>query len=210
MTTNRTHILLVRHGATDWSRDDRFCGVTDIALSADGVAQAQRLARRLATIPITAVYCSPLRRTRQTATILAAPHQPEVVAVPELVEMNFGAWEGRLRAEIRGSDVYAAWQRDPVGITPPDGEAAYAVAARIVEAMTAIVERQRGQTILIVAHKTVNRILLCHWLGLPLGSYRDRIAQDPCALNEITIHAGVGAQIRRLNDTAHLESAGAD
>ena len=62
MTTNRTRILLVRHGATDWSRDDRFCGVTDIDVSAEGVAQAQRLARRLATIPITAVYCSPLRR----------------------------------------------------------------------------------------------------------------------------------------------------
>ena len=76
--------------------------------------------------------------------------------------------------------------------------------------MTAIVERQRGQTVLIVAHKTVNRILLCHWLGLPLGSYRDRIAQDPCALNEVTIHDGTGAQIRRLNDTAHLESSGAD
>jgi len=212
MQSTPTNILLVRHGATEWTRDDRFCGVSDIDLIAEGEHQAERLALRLAQTSITAVYCSPLRRTRQTAAILAAPHALPPIVVPKLIEMNFGAWEGRLRDEIRANDQarYTAWRRDPVGIVPEDGESTYGVAARALDALTQIVERHQGQTVLIVAHKTVNRIVLCHWLGLPLALYRERIAQDPGALNWIVIGTQGTVQIKHLNDTAHSIATGAD
>ena len=69
-----TRVFLVRHGATVLTSEDRFAGATDVDLSAEGRAQATRLAERLRDDDMAAVYCSPLRRTRDTAALIAAPH----------------------------------------------------------------------------------------------------------------------------------------
>ena len=70
-----TRLYLVRHGATQLTAEDRFSGAIGVDLSVEGRAQAERLAERLATEPISAVYASPLSRTVETATILATPHR---------------------------------------------------------------------------------------------------------------------------------------
>src|SRR5215831_7719989 len=95
-----TRIFLVRHGATVLSAEDRFAGSTDVELSDEGRAQAARLAERLATEKLAAVYASPMGRTRETAAILAAPHGLEVQARNGLREIDHGRWEQMTRSEV--------------------------------------------------------------------------------------------------------------
>src|SRR5512138_2207513 len=95
-----TRLFLVRHGATQLTAEDRFSGAVGVDLSKEGRAQAKRLARRLADEPISAVYCSPLSRTVETASILAEPHKLPVVTREGLKEISHGRWEGLTRPEV--------------------------------------------------------------------------------------------------------------
>ena len=200
-----TDLWLARHGATAWSHADLMCGTSDIELAPEGQVQAVLLAQRLAGERIDAIYTSPLQRAIATAAPIAAHHQIMPIVLDDLREMDFGAWEGQSRDAIKANDGerYRAWQRDPAVVRPTDGEGAYAVAERAVRAFATIVERHPDQTVLLVAHRTFNRIALCHLLGLPIRAYRDRIAQGICALNRVHIAANGDAQITLLNDTAH-------
>jgi len=95
-----TRIFLIRHGATELSAEDRFAGEVDVALSDIGRDQARRLAKRLSSERMAAVYSSPLGRTRETASILAAPHSLPVESCDGLREISHGHWEGKTRAEV--------------------------------------------------------------------------------------------------------------
>jgi probable phosphoglycerate mutase len=194
-------LWLARHGATAWSREDRFCGRSNIPLSDEGRIQAVSMGTYLAKLPIAAVYCSPLQRSLQTATAVASKHGLVPQTATDLREMDFGSWEGRTRTAIVAEEamLYSAWQRDPVYTTPPGGESAMAVAERVSAVLTTICARHEGQTILIVAHKTVNRILICQVLGLPIVTYRERLAQDVACLNRMRIGSAVSAQLQLLN-----------
>lgn len=138
--------------------------------------------------------------------MVARPHGLEPVLCPDLVEIDFGAWDGMLRSEIvaRYPELYAAWRHDPAGVPAPGGEPGYAALARAAPAVYEIVGRHAGQAILIVAHKAINRLLLCHWLDLPPRFYRSRLGQLPCALNCIEWLDGE-PMVTLVNDTAHLE-----
>jgi broad specificity phosphatase PhoE len=200
-----TDVWLARHGATAWSHADVICGRSDIELSAEGQVQALLLVQRLAGEKLDAIYTSPLLRAVETAAPIAAQHQIMPVMVDDLREMDFGAWEGRARPAIKADDGerYRAWQRDPATVSPTDGEGAYTVAERATRALADIVTRHPDQTVLLVAHRTLNRILLCHLLGLPIQVYRDRIGQGVCALNRFRIDGDGNVQLTLLNDVAH-------
>src|SRR3954467_9265903 len=95
-----TLLYLLRHGETDWNRDgNRYAGRTDVPLSDRGREQARAVATTLASVPFSAIYCSTLQRSRETAEIIAASHNLPVVADPRLIEIDFGTWEGLTRAE---------------------------------------------------------------------------------------------------------------
>src|SRR5689334_25220716 len=110
-----TRLFLVRHGATTLSAEDRFAGSTDVELSDEGRAQAEALGRRLANDHLVAAYCSPMRRTVETARLitqaLGVPPQP----ADGLREIAHGRWEGRTRAEVVRdyAEEYASWELDP-------------------------------------------------------------------------------------------------
>ncbi|NTU82524.1 MAG: histidine phosphatase family protein, partial [Chloroflexales bacterium] len=137
---NATTILLARHGETSLSREDYFCGSTDVPLSEAGQAQAEALARALRAVPLAAVYCSPLQRARDTAAPTASWHNLEPTVLADLREMDFGAWEGRARAEILDMDgaTYERWARNQTAHTPAGSEHPYAVAGRAVPALMRI------------------------------------------------------------------------
>jgi probable phosphoglycerate mutase len=121
-----------------------------------------------------------------------------------LVEVDYGAWDGMLRTEIesRYPELYAAWKADPVSVLPPGGESGYRVLARVLPALHGIVAAHAGQVVVLVAHKAVNRLLLCELIGIPPRFYRSRIGQLPCALNRIEWH-GKEPMLTLLNDTSH-------
>src|SRR5688500_20390849 len=94
-----TRIFLVRHGSTMLTAEDRFAGETDVALADEGRDQARRLATRLGSQPIAAIYASPLQRCAETARLLAQPHTLAVQTRAEFREMSHGPWEGVKRPE---------------------------------------------------------------------------------------------------------------
>src|SRR5512142_1922193 len=96
-----TLFILIRHGQTEWNRQERFRGHADIPLNDTGKAQAQKLAQRLASETIDAIYCSPLQRTVQTAEPIAAPHGLELGKEDALVDLDVGALEGQTVEEAR-------------------------------------------------------------------------------------------------------------
>ena len=115
-----TRVFMVRHGATVLSAEDRFAGVTDVALSDEGREQTRRLAERLSDEKIMAVYASPLSRTVETAEILAAPHKVEVQLRDGLREINHGRWEQMTRREVEQEfpEEAAEWEIDPYTFAP--------------------------------------------------------------------------------------------
>jgi broad specificity phosphatase PhoE len=119
-----TRIFLVRQGATTLTAEDRFAGSSNVHLSEEGRRQVTGLTRRLESEQLDAIYCSPLDRTVETATLLAAPHNLEPVHEQGLREIDYGHWEGLRRSEIEAefSEEYEAWQEDPFTIGPLGGE----------------------------------------------------------------------------------------
>ena len=132
MAESTTRLFMVRHGATQLSAEDRFAGAVNVELSEEGKLQAGRLAERLADDSIKAVYCSPLTRTIQTATILASPHQLSLNQEDGLREIHHGHWEGMRRSDVETQfpEEYAAWEEDPFTFAPNGGEAGVNVIAQ--------------------------------------------------------------------------------
>lgn len=110
-----TRIFLVRHGSTIVTAEDRFAGEMDVALGDEGREQARRLAIRVSSQPIVAIYASPLQRCVETARLLAEPHDLAVQTRAEFREMSHGHWEGLKRSDVEAKypTEFAAWENDP-------------------------------------------------------------------------------------------------
>jgi probable phosphoglycerate mutase len=200
-----TRIFLVRHGGTIWSSDEKFAGSSDIDLSEEGRQQATALGRRLAQVKIDAAYCSPMRRTQETAKLALADHKIDLQIVPGLREIDHGHWEGHTHSQVRQlfPDEYSAWQADPFMSPPPGGESGLSVLARALPALHKIVMDHPDQTVLVVSHKATNRLLLCSLLGIDQRLYRDKFTQDLACLNVIHFKMPAQARVEIMNDTSH-------
>jgi broad specificity phosphatase PhoE len=202
-----THILLVRHGQTGWNEGAgqvRYRGQTDIPLDEVGHAQARALAARLAGEPIAGVYASPLQRAVQTAQPTADRLALPVVPHPGLLDMNLGEWQGLTHTEAarRYPEAHRRWLEAPHTVTLPGGENLAAVLERGKAAVAELVARHAGETVMLVGHQVVNKVLVCWLLGLDNSHYW-RVAQDNACLNIFT-HANGVFNVVTLNDTCHL------
>jgi broad specificity phosphatase PhoE len=200
-----TRILLIRHGATTLTAEDRFAGATNVDLSEEGRRQARFLADRLAEEKIVAVYASPLQRTRDTAAIVAAPHNLEVRIEDGLREIDHGRWEQLTRKEVeqRYADEYAQWEEDPFTFAPEGGETGVSVIARALPVIRSIVLRHTGGTVAVISHKATIRLLMSTLLGIDARGYRDRLDQAPACLNVLDFRDTVRARLMLYNDTSH-------
>lgn len=200
-----TRVLLIRHGATTLSAEDRFAGSTDVDLSEEGRRQARMLAERLSEEKIAAVYASPMKRTRETAAILGRPHGLSPHEDAALREIDHGRWEGLTRKEVeaRHADEYAAWEEDPFTFAPEGGENGLSVMARALPALRRIVDRHPDQAVCVVSHKATIRLVLSSLLGVDPRGYRDRLDQAPACLNVVDFKDAVRARLMLYNDTSH-------
>lgn len=203
-----TRIYLVRHGATELTAEDRFAGSTDVPLSDEGRRQVAALAERLRCDPLDGIYASPMGRTMETARIIAGPHECEVRTEPDLREIDYGHWEERTRDEVEQAfaEEYEAWEEDPLTIAPAGGESGVQVLARALPVVRRIVQTHRHRSVLIVAHKGTNRLLISSLLGFDGRGYRDRLDQSPAALNILEFATDVRARLRLFNDISHYEA----
>jgi broad specificity phosphatase PhoE len=200
-----TRLLLVRHGETTLSAEDRFAGSTDVPLGSNGRVQAERLAERLARDPIAAAYCSPMQRTVDTAAIVARPHHLELIKRDGLREVDHGRWEGLRRAEVETeyADEYAAWEEDPFTCAPSGGESGVQVVARALPSIREIVVAHPGENVLVVSHKATIRLIIASLLGFDARGYRDRLDQSPACLNVLDFKTPVRARLMLFNDVSH-------
>ena len=200
-----TRLYLARHGATTASAEDRFAGAADVELSAEGRSQAERLARRLADDEIAAAYCSSLKRTLETARIIARPHGLTPVPKDDLREIDHGHWEGLRRSEVEAQfpDEYAAWEADPFTFAPEGGESGLSVLARALPVIREIVLAHPEQNVLVVSHKATLRLLVSSLLGFDARGYRDRLDQRPACLNVLEFKDPARARLMLFNDVSH-------
>jgi broad specificity phosphatase PhoE len=202
-----TRLYLVRHGATALTAEDKFSGAIGVDLSDDGRRQVRLLSDRLAPESIQAIYCSPLGRALETATILAAPHKLTPQQDDALREVSHGRWEGLSRREVeeRFHDEYIAWELDPFTVSPQGGESGVAVLARALPVIRGIVARHENQTVIVVSHKATLRLIISSLLGFDPRGYRDRLDQSPACLNVLEFKDTVRARLMLFNDVAHYQ-----
>ena len=200
-----TRLYLVRHGATRLTAEDRFAGDVGVDLSDDGRWQAERLGERLCREELTAIYCSPLSRTVETARIIASRCDLEPQTLDGLREISHGRWEGLTRREVeeRFAEEYAAWEEDPFTFAPEGGESGVAVLARALPAIRTIVTRHCEERVAVVSHKATIRLLISSLLGFDARGYRDRLDQAPACLNVLDFRDAVHARLMLFNDTSH-------
>ena len=210
MSSSITRIFLVRHGATMLTAEDRFAGATNVQLSDEGREQTRRLAKRLSHEKIAAAYASPMDRTVETASIIAAPHKLKLETRDGLREISHGRWEQMTRKEVaeKYPDESDAWEKDPYTFAPVLGESGLAVTARALPVLIDIVRAHPGEKVLVVSHKATIRLLLSSLLGFDPRRYRDNLDLNPCSLNIVDFKDPVRARLSLFNDTSHYEESG--
>jgi probable phosphoglycerate mutase len=197
-------ILLLRHAETDWNREHRFQGWRDIPLSATGREQAGSAARLLAASPLAAVWSSPLRRARETAALIAAPHGLAVRESDAFKEMGFGDWEGLTRDEVRARfpEAHRAWAETPPEATWPGAETLARVRARALAGLEELRAAHQGQTVCLVSHGITGRILILEALGLGLDRLWS-LQLSSTGISELEFRED-WTTLHRMNSLVHL------
>lgn len=200
-----SRIVLVRHGQTEWNRVERFRGRADVPLNETGLAQAEATGRRVAAQwhPV-AIYSSPLSRAMKTAEAIAEHFALPVQTHPGLIDIDYGDWQGLTPEEARArwQPMVDAWYNTPHLARIPRGETLDDLRTRGMAMVNEIVARHAEQTVVLVGHTVINRVILLAILGLNNDRFW-RIKQDTCAINVFEASNGDFTLVS-LNDTCHL------
>jgi len=198
-------VYLIRHGTTEWNLSHRMQGRMDSPLSAEGKNQLARLTDRMKSIPIDAVYASPLNRTRESANIVFPGR--ELILEDDLMEIALGDWEGRdydlLKSE-KTADTEDFWGKPHLFTARPGGEDFYAVQRRAV-ALAERLGRTHGDnaSIAMVSHAVVIKTLLYHYSGRPMAQFWDPPSMPPASLSILRFGGEGERDIRLFGDISH-------
>ena len=188
-----TYLVLVRHGETVWHAENRYAGVSDIALTQRGLDQAAQLAAWARTARLAEIWVSPLGRAQVTAKVCAEASDVPLRVDERLRELDFGSGEGLTAAEMAEAFPLAldAFRTDPVASHLPGGEDPVKAAQRFVDCLADIVTAHPDGRVLVVAHTTAIRLALCQLIGIPLSEYRRLFPfVRNCGLTELRITDG--------------------
>lgn len=199
-----TRLILIRHGQTVLNRENRIRGRLDPALDETGLRQAEATARYVALRwPVVAVLSSPLLRAMQTAEAIARAQGLSAEPFDGLLDACFGDWQGLLPGQLRQryGDLYQAWLDAPHTVHFPGGETLDDVRSRVLAGLDEVVASYSEQSVALVGHNVVNRVLLCAVLGLGADHFW-RLGQEPCAVNLIDLAEDRTFTLLVLNDTS--------
>jgi probable phosphoglycerate mutase len=206
-TESATRLVLVRHGETEWTSQGRYSGRGDVPLSDRGRQQARATAARVAALApaAAAVVSSPLSRCTATARAVAdALGGRPVRVLDDLVECDFGVWEGRTFAEVRAGwqGELDAWLASP-RVAPPEGESFAQVAERVRRAQRTLLQEHPGETVVVVSHVSPIKLLLRDALAAG-DAFLHRLYLDTAGISLVDLWPDGGIAVRLVNDTAHL------
>jgi probable phosphoglycerate mutase len=199
-----TTFLLVRHAQHDYRVDALAGRLPNIHLSGEGQKQAGRLAQTLASLPVRAVYSSPLERTRDTARQIADCFDLPVQLSEALNEIDFGDWTGKTFQELSASPAWQQWNALRSRASIPNGESMLAVQARAVAALEEWRARHTGELVVVVSHADLIRAALAHYLSLPLDLFL-RIQVNHASVSAVRLGDDF-TQVLCLNSSLPLDS----
>mgnify|MGYP006426126769 FL=1 len=208
--STHTVFYLVRHGETDYNRDNIMQGSgVDCELNAKGKSQAKALADRLASVPLDVVYSSPMKRTVQTSDILAAPHAPiQRHMLDDLREMQWGVFEGVGPSEERDNRlaaIKADWRNGNFDRTVDGGESILDVQERAQRAIDHLITHEAGNTVLVVTHGRYLRVFLSTLLSDADLYQMHTFGHANTCVNRV-VHRDGTFQADVLNCTMHLDT----
>lgn len=200
-------LIIIRHGETTWNHKNRIQGVVDTRLSKRGKHQALLLGKRFSKTHIEVIYTSKLHRSIKTAQAIVKyhPHTP-IISLKELNEINWGTWEGFTLNQIKRKypKEYAARHEDKFNVAPPKGESPADIRKRLTPFLKKILSEHKNQTVLIVGHAGVNRVMVGTILEWP----DQKTAATTFKNTSVTIlHLKKGkSRMHLFNCTKHLET----
>ena len=196
---------MVRHGETEWNIGGIFRGRADIDLNGVGNRQARLLAEYLGDSKIDAICSSPLKRALRTAEIVASRHKLKVEIAPDVIDLDFGEWQGLTVQEVENKykALYAEWVENPHKVKMPGGESLNDVRRRTTGVVNDIISRYKG-TVILVSHRVVSKVMICALLGLD-NSYFWNIRQDVAGITTF-VYENERFILIGHNDTSHLKS----
>ena len=209
---NVLRLLFIRHGETQWNRESRFQGIRDIPLNENGKKQGQKAADFLKEININFGVSSPLLRPKETAEIILKYHPNITLDLRQpLEEICHGLWEGKLESEIEADfpGMLQQWKDAPETVQMPEGETLQQVWDRAVACWQEIVkdysQDANPKTGIVVAHDAINKVILCHLLGLQPANFWN-IKQGNGCVSVIDYPKGVEGHpvLQAINITTHL------
>ena len=205
-SAEKTTIILVRHGETEYNKTHRYQGALDIPLNETGIHQAELLAERLKDVPIDIFIASPMERAYVTTEKVATLQGRTIdYADSRLKEASYGDWAGKTYKEIEAEhpkEYLLQWKKR-WAYTPPNGESLQSIQKRYRAVLDDVVKKYPGKTIFIGAHSAGNSAVLCSLLNVPLKDRYNQIKQDNTCVNVLEYEDGQWS-IRLVNSTQHL------
>lgn len=200
-----TMVVLVRHGETDWNKEQIFRGRTDIPLNANGIEQARQTARALHNLPVSAVFSSPLMRAVMTASEIASVFGLAVQKDDAFTDIDFGRWERQPLQVVQAAypQEYRRFLTEPHRWAVEGGETLAAVQERAWNRLNMLVRSRESQTIVVVTHRVVLKVLILAALGMELSRFWN-LQQDTCTINIFSRQENGGFTMHRFNESCHL------
>ncbi len=201
----------MRHGETDYHVEKRLVGRKDVSINETGREQARRAGEYFDGVELSAIYCSPLKRCRETARPVADNKGLEVQVMDGLIEVEMGEWDGQLVKDLflNDKELLTAWMRNPSSVTLPGGEDFGAVSDRTALAMEEITRRHaQDGAVLVVSHGGPIRTIICQTLKMDIDNML-RIEIDLASISSIAFFEGGIAKsgiVSLVNDTSHLRT----
>lgn len=173
-----------------------------VHLSDEGVAQAERLAERFATLPLAAVYSSPLERCTETAERVAHRHGLTVEVTDGLNELDYGEWTGKTFAELDADPRWKPYNQFRSGSRVPGGETTIEAQTRVIDCLLRLADANPDAHIAAVSHSDLIKAALAHFLGVPLDLFQ-RLIVHPASVSVLDLHPW-GPEVRCINHTGDL------
>lgn len=198
-----TQFILIRHATNDFVKTGKLAGWTPgVHLNKHGQAQAAAVGQRLAEAKIHAIYSSPLERTVETAEAIAAHHPHLTISLLDAIgEVHYGEWQGQELARLRRYNLWYHVQHNPSRVEFPGGETMRGAQARAVNALEELRLNHPHQTVVVVSHSDIIKMMVAHYLGMHLDQFQ-RINISPASITTLMLGAGQPF-VHCVNDDSH-------
>ncbi|HDR7795406.1 TPA: phosphoserine phosphatase 1 [Bacillus luti] len=203
----KTTVYVTRHGETEWNVAKRMQGRKNSALTENGMLQAKQLGDRMKDLPIDAIYSSPSERTLHTAELIKGKRDIPIIGDEHFYEINMGIWEGQTIDDIERQypeEIQLFWY-EPHLFQSTSGENFESVHKRVIEGVELLLEKHKGENILIVSHAAAAKLLVGHFAGIEIAKVWDEPFMHSASLSMIEFDENYSGEVKQFADISHFQ-----